>query len=117
MLEVRSPYTTIIQADGAPMSGNKDDYKTTLQAIATAEIFQDEALPAYLMLSGGTNSKTTKLAKQCGIDANGVAIGSYARKIVREYIGREDFLHNDRIFSKALVIAKKLVESSLKYLG
>ena len=34
MLENRIPYSTIIQADGAPMSGGENDYKTTLQAVA-----------------------------------------------------------------------------------
>lgn len=117
MLEQREPYTTIIQADGAPMSGGKDDYKTTLQAVATAEIFQNAQMPVFILLSGGTNSKTTELAKLCGINANGVTIGSFARKIVREYIDRDDFLNNEEIFNKAVVIAKSLVDKSLEYLA
>lgn len=111
MLKNRSPYSTIIQADGYPMSGSKDDYKTTLQAVATAEIVQNEKLPAYLMLSGGTNSKTAELAKMCGINYNGIAIGTFARKIVRQYIDREDFLTNKYAFNSALEIAKNLVKS------
>lgn len=83
MIEGRAPYTTIVQADGFPMSGGEDDYKTTLQAIATAEIVQNANLPVYLLLSGGTNSKTGELAKMCGINYNGIAIGSFARKIVK----------------------------------
>ena len=111
MLNYRSPYTTIIQADGFPMSGGRDDYKTTLQAVATAEIVQNENLPVYLMLSGGTNTKTAELASLCGIKFNGVAVGSYARKIVREQIDCEDFLENPVIFEKALIKAEKLVQS------
>ena len=111
MLKNRSPYSTIIQADGYPMSGSKDDYKTTLQAVATAEIVQNEKFPAYLMLSGGTNSKTAELAKMCGINYNGIAIGTFARKIVRQYIDREDFLTNKYAFNSALEIAKNLVKS------
>lgn len=111
MLKNRSPYSTIIQADGYPMSGSKDDYKTTLQAVATAEIVQNEKFPAYLMLSGGTNSKTAELAKMCGINFNGIAIGTFARKIVRQYIDREDFLTNKYAFNSALEIAKNLVKS------
>lgn len=114
MLEKRQPYTTIIQADGAPMSGGKDDFKTTLQTVAMAEIFQNANLPVYLLLSGGTNSKSTELATMCGINAGGVAIGSFARKIVREYIDREDFLENKEVFSKALEIAKNLVDVSME---
>lgn len=114
MLEKRKPYTTIIQADGCPMSGENDTLRTTLQAVAMAEIIEDAKLPVYLMLSGGTNSKSCELAKLCDIKPNGIAIGSYARKIVRKYIERDDFLHNEVVFNEALEIAKKLVETSLK---
>lgn len=117
MLEIRKPYTTIIQADGFPMSGGKDDFKTTLQAVAAAEIFQNANLPAYLVISGGTNAKSTLLAKQCDINLNGIAIGSYARKIVKEFIEKEDFFENEKRFNEALAIAKNLVETSLKYMG
>lgn len=111
MIATRKSFSTIIQADGFPMSGGKDDYKTTLQAVATAEIIQNAKLPVYIMLSGGTNSKTAKLAQMCGIKYDGIAIGTFARKIVSKYIERPDFLTNDRIFNEALEIAKKLVET------
>ena len=113
MIKNRKPYTTIIQADGIPMSGSKNDYKTTLQAVAMAEIIQDEDLPCYTLISGGTNSKTSKLAKLCNIDYNGIAIGSYARKIVKQYIKNENF-YNESIFNEGLKIAKNLVEMSTK---
>ena len=116
MLQKRKPYTTIIQADGAAMSGGKDDFKTTLQAVAMAEIIQNANLPVYILLSGGTNSKSTELAKLCGINACGVAIGSFARKIIREFIDRDDFFENKEVFSKALEIAKTLVDVSLRNL-
>lgn len=108
----RAPYTTIIQADGFPMSGGNDDYKTTLQAVATSEIVQNEHLPVYLLISGGTNSKTAELTKMCDINANGISVGSYARKIVKQYTDRDDFLTNPAIFDKALEIAKDLVMKS-----
>ena len=111
MIEKRNPYTIIVQADGFPMSGGSDDYKTTLQAVATAEIVQNANLPVYLMLSGGTNSKTTKLANTCEINYNAVAIGSYARKIIKQYIEREDFWTNSYVIEDALNIAKPLVDS------
>lgn len=109
-LKKRKSFSTIIQADGAPMSGGVDDYKTTLQAIAAAEIVQNADFPAFILISGGTNSKSLKLAKQCGIYPNGITIGSYARQIVKEYIKRDDFLTNNRVFDKALTKAKKLVD-------
>lgn len=114
LLKTRKPYTTIIQADGAPMSGGVDDYKTTLQAVATAEIVQDAELPVYILLSGGTNSKSAELATLCGIEPNGIAIGSYARQIVKEYIDREDFLTNQEVFEQALNKAKALVNICIK---
>lgn len=107
----RKPYSTIVQADGFPMSGGKDDYKTTLQAAATAEIVQNANLPVYIMLSGGTNSKTAELAKMCSINYNGIAVGSFARKIVRQYIEREDFLRNKYVFDDAVNIVKNLIQS------
>lgn len=110
-VENRKPYSTIVQADGFPMSGGKDDYKTTLQAVATAEIVQNAKLPVYIMLSGGTNSKTSELAQMCGINYNGIAIGSFARKIVNRYIEREDFLRNKYIFDEAVSIAKNLIQT------
>ena len=116
LIEVRKPYTTIIQADGIPMSGGKDSYKSTLQAVAIADVFRDSDLPIYVMLSGGTNSKTSELAKLCEVNIDGVAIGSYARKIVQDYISQDDFLENEEVFNKALEIAKNLVDSIQKYL-
>jgi len=111
MIKGRKPYTTIIQADGFPMSGGDDDYKSTLQAVATAEIVQNENLPVYLMLSGGTNGKTTELARMCNIKYSGVAVGSYARKIVKRYTDRPDFWQNHSVVEDALELAKPLVDS------
>jgi len=112
----RKDFTTIIQADGAPMSGGDDRYNTTLQALATADTVSKARLPVWLLISGGTNSKTTRLAGLFEIQAHGVAIGSFARKIIRKYIEREDFLTNKKVFNPAYKIARQLVEKSLKYL-
>ena len=111
MISVRKPYTTIIQADGVPMSGGSDDYKTTLQAVAMAEVIQNANLPVYIMLSGGTNSHTAELAKICGINYWGIAIGSWARKIVKPYVTRDDFWENDEVREQAVRIAKNLIAS------
>ena len=111
MIKDREPYTTIVQADGVPMSGGSDDYKTTLQAVAMAEVIQNANLPVYIMLSGGTNSKTAELAKMCGINYWGIAIGSWARKIVKPYIAKDDFWENKEAQTEAIKITKELVES------
>lgn len=112
MISCRKPYTTIVQADGIPMSGAEDDYKTTLQAVAMAEIIQNSNLPVHIMISGGTNSKTAELARLCGINYWGIAIGSWARKIVKPYINSPDFWENEDLRSKAVSIAGELVEKA-----
>lgn len=112
----RDDFSTIIQCDGAPMSGVDDGLNTTLQAIATADIVQKAKLPVWLLLSGGTNSKTTEMAKIFGVRVHGVAIGSYARKIVKQYIEKENFLEDEKAFQEAYRMAKNLVDKSLKYL-
>lgn len=113
MIAHRKPYTTIIQADGIPMSGAEDDYKTTLQAVAMAEIIQNAELPVHIMISGGTNSKTAELAKLCGINYYGIAIGSWARKIVRPYTSADDFWKNESAQKKSVELAQNLIKSSV----
>ena len=117
MLSIRKPYTTIVQADGIAMSGSVNDYRTTLQSIAITEFFASKNLPAYIMSSGGTNAKATELAKLCGVPQNALAVGSYARKIVKDYTALDDFLENQEVFNKALEIAKNLVDTSLRNMG
>lgn len=114
MIKNRKPYTTIVQADGIPMSGADDTFKTTLQAVAMAETIQNSNLPVLLMLSGGTNSNTAELAKLCGIKYEGIAVGSWARKIVKPYIIQEDFWTDTSAQNKAIEIARELVLSCEK---
>lgn len=79
----REPYTTIIQADGCPMSGD-DKASTTLQAIAIAQIVDRAKLPVYIMISGGTNQYTKKYLEEFRIPHKGIAWGTYARQLVRD---------------------------------
>ena len=113
MIAYRKPYTTIIQADGIPMSGADDTFKTTLQAVAMAEIIQNANLPVHIMISGGTNSKTRELAELCGIKYWGIAIGSWARKIVKEQLVTKDFWKNEEIQISAIKTAKALIMSAI----
>ncbi len=116
MINYRKPYSTIIQADGIAMSGNDDELGTTLQAVATAQLFQNAKLPIYIMMSGGTNTKSTELAKKCGVSPHCIAIGSYARKIVKKYLSMKDLLTNETALAEAVEIAKQLVNVSLEHL-
>lgn len=99
----------IIQADGAPMSGGSDDYHTTLQAVATADIVRKTGIPAMILASGGTNAKTMELARLCGVTVNGVSVGTYARRIIKEHLGRPDFWSDLSVIQAAAGIARELV--------
>lgn len=112
MIQDRLPYTTIIQADGIPMSGADDTYKTTLQAVAMAEIIQNANLPVYILVSGGTNSKTAELCRQCDIKYHGIAIGSWARKIIKQQLSASDFWENSEVQNEAVKLANNLLLSN-----
>jgi ferredoxin len=102
----------IVQADGDPMSGGEDDYNATLQAVSTADIVFKSKTTVDIIVSGGTNSKTRDLANLCGVNINGVAIGSFARKIVRKYVMMDEFDTDEIIVMTAATVAEKLVKQS-----
>ena len=116
MIKARKPYSTIIQADGIAMSGNDDELGTTLQAVATAQLFQNAKMPVYIMMSGGTNTKSTELAKQCGVRPHCLAVGSFARKIVKKYLVMDNILQNEQALDEAVKIAKWLIDTSLEFM-
>ena len=127
----------IIQADGYPMSGGEDDYNTTLQAISTADVINKKfnmridktqvsrdgekqlsklayrphgsKQGIYILLSGGTNSKSKQLANLTGVRCNGVAIGTFARNIVEVFIKEKNFLENKIHIPFATIKARELV--------
>lgn len=80
VIKINKSTNFIIQADGVPMSGGDDSFSSTLQAVAMAHLVQK--FGTYILISGGTNSKTALLADMCGINFHGVSVGSFARKIV-----------------------------------
>ena len=115
----------IIQSDGYPMSGGEDDYNTTLQAVATADILNKKfnmiirkrtntliykkSNEVNQLISGGTNSLTAVLSKQSGVKFQGVSIGTFARQIVQEIVNDDDFYSNKKFIKKGYLIAKDLV--------
>jgi len=130
----------LIQADGYPMSGGENDYNTTLQAVACADvinkkfnmklnkkrekdrigkqmiaakkIYKEVSEPSIvpIVLSGGTNALSKQLADMVGVRINGVAIGTYARDIVEEFIVHDDFFRNQSAIKHAYAMAKSLVD-------
>ena len=109
----------IIQADGIPMSGGKDNFNTTLQAVATAEVINNalkkkndlfKDLP--VLISGGTNSFTGNLARQLKVDFSGITIGTHARKIISNYKADPANM-SDKDLLKAIFNSKKLINRNL----
>jgi len=109
MLEI-SKGRMIVQADGIPMSGGKDDYNTTLQAVATADIVAKSQLPVYILVSGGTNSKTMELAGQCGVRCAGASLGTFARHKIYLFINNPAFPNKD-LLALAVKTARTLVST------
>ena len=132
----------IIQTDGLPMSGGENDYNTTLQAIACADVVNkkfnmkvnkkreidssgnekisskklyksiDDEHNIPIILSGGTNHLSKELSIKTNVRVNGIAIGTYARDIIESYISSNDFYENSEIISLAVIHAKNLVDVS-----
>ena len=105
-----SPNRLIVQADGIPMSGGRDDYNTTLQAIATADIVAKFNLPVHILLSGGTNSKSIELSRMSGVPYAGVSIGTFARHLIYDYINDPRFPEMD-VLKPAVEKARQLVST------
>jgi ferredoxin len=111
----------VVQADGVPMSGGEDDFNTTLQAIAIADVINKDLMlkdrkfkKLPILLSGGTNGKTKEMADLCGIKFSGVSIGTHARKIVEGHVKNLNFDIDMDSLGKAIVIAEDLVRRSLR---
>lgn len=111
----------LIQADGVPMSGGADDFNTTLQAIAIADVIHKDLITrdkAFrdmpILLSGGTNGKTAEMARLCDIGYHGISIGTHARKIVKSYVDNLAFDDDMEKLSEAVAIAEDLVYRSLR---
>ncbi len=134
----------IIQADGYPMSGGENDFNSTLQAVACADVINKKfnmrvnkkekkegpgkakivSKRIYrpvshrsnipILLSGGTNALSKKLAIQAEVRCNGIAIGTYARDIIEDFISNENFYTDINIIQKAYQVSSQLVKNNIK---
>jgi hypothetical protein len=119
----------IIQSDGYPMSGGEDDFNTTLQAIATADVLNKKfnmklrkktntliykkINEVDQLLSGGTNSLTAVLAKQTGVKFQGASLGTFARQIVKSVVDHKNFYNDKILIQKGVNIARELVVANV----
>ena len=134
-LEMTKPGLMILQADGYPMSGGQDDFNTTLQAVATADVVNKNfnmrlnrknkqlqymrRKKLNVVLSGGTNKLTADLAVQGDVRFQGVAVGTFARNLIYDNI-KSKYSYEDDSFYKdydnikeAYLIGKNLVDSNI----
>lgn len=132
----------MIQADGYPMSGGENDYNTTLQAIACADVVNkkfnmklnkkrtvdsigkqmisakklykniDDPEVVPILISGGTNSHSKELANKTSVRINGVSIGTFARDLIEEHIIVDNFYDNESEIYKAYTKALDLVQKN-----
>ena len=65
-----------------------------------------------ILLSGGTNSLSKELSLKTNVRVNGIAIGTYARDIIEQYIVHNDFFDNHNTIISCFTVAKKLVDVS-----
>lgn len=133
---------TLVQADGYPMSGGENDYNTTLQAVACADVINKKfnmrinkktkkegpgkaeltskrtyrpfghRMGVPILLSGGTNGLSRKLSDLTGVRCNGIAIGTYARDVVEDLIREPGFYSDINIIKQAYDISLKLVNAN-----
>jgi hypothetical protein len=80
------PRSLIWQTDGRPMSGDIGD-GATRAALQLGQKVLDFQLPlGFVQLAGGTNASTVPKLRQAAIPVAGVAYGSYARKIIMDFL-------------------------------
>ena len=99
----------MIEVDGIN-NQNKITYNQTLQTISTADIINKELnykIPNSkripILLSGGTNSCTSKLAIQCGVPFNGISItANYLKKNKKFEIKKKDIFKLNESLDKFL---------------
>lgn len=134
----------IVQADGYPMSGGENDFNTTLQAVACADVINKKfnmrvdkktaktgpgkakltskrvyrpmghKTGVHIVLSGGTNALSKQLADQAGVRCSGIAIGTYARDIVDDFVSNDNFYSDLNIIKQAYNVASELVKVNTK---
>ena len=104
----------IIEVDGSEEKNNHD-FNTTLQSVSTADILHKQLLKKEIafrkipiLLSGGTNSLTYELAKECNVHFNGITFNNYAKVDFERFI-KSHSLDNDLEIKNYVKEIKKLI--------
>ncbi|WP_019501110.1 LdpA C-terminal domain-containing domain [Pseudanabaena sp. PCC 6802] len=105
------PNQLIWQTDGRPMSGDIGN-GTTRAALQLCQKVLGLQLPrGFVQLAGGTNASTVAKLRAANIEASGVAYGSYARKLVSEFLeaGGDRLESHPHLLQQAVNQASSLV--------
>lgn len=105
------PPQLIWQTDGRPMSGDIGN-GTTRAAVQLCQKVLNMQLPmGFVQLAGGTNASTVAKLRAANIKASGIAYGSYARKLVAEFLeaGGDRLEEHPQLLSLAVKQAQSLV--------
>ncbi len=89
--DIIAPKILIVQADGASISGFSNEISTTEKTLQECAKFAD-IKGIKLIMSGGTNAMTYAEAIKRGLTFDGIAWGSFSRKIVAENPNTEQAL-------------------------
>jgi len=109
------PRSLIWQTDGRPMSGDIGDGATRAALQLGQKVLDFQLTLGWVQLAGGTNASTVPKLRQASIPVAGVAYGSYARKIVIDFLESSGADIPDRLEEKScllwqtVAIAKQLV--------
>ena len=76
--EITKDKPFIVQADGNSMNGGSEDLSSTIETIAFGNFVKN--LGYDVVLSGGTNEYSAKLANEINLDCS-IGYGSFARKM------------------------------------
>ena len=108
------PRSLIWQTDGRPMSGDIGDGATRAALQLGQKVLNFQLPLGFVQLAGGTNASTVPKLRNLDLAISGVAYGSYARKIIIDFLESQGDVP-DRLEEKscllwqAVAIAKQLV--------
>jgi len=94
---------------GGRSNAGKNGHNNDELSLHVAKLIEEEKMPVYLQIAGGTTEFSFDNVKNSGLPVSGIAIGSYARKLLIPYLND---IYNDQNFSSAFRIAKSLVRSA-----
>jgi Fe-S-cluster-containing hydrogenase component 2 len=110
------PACLVWQTDGRPMSGDIGNGATRAALLLARKVLNLGLPEGFVQVAGGTNASSVAKLDAAGIDVAGVAYGSYARKIVANFLeqGGDRLEEYPQLLWQAVAQAKELVSQIKK---